>query len=89
MCKRILAAVLIIGCVGLSEFFLVDDPGSLSQPAYSAPTLRPGNISQAQHQANLHIIPSLDFTSPSCSISLVSTFHRQFRLSWLNHVFLI
>jgi len=88
MCKRILAAVLIIGCVGLSEY-LVDDPGSLDQPAYSAPTLGPRNISQAQRHANPLIISYLDFTSPSCFVSLVSTFHRQFRLSWLNHVFLI
>jgi hypothetical protein len=88
MCKRVLAAVLIVGCVGLSEF-LVDDPGSLSQPAYSALTPGPRNISQAQRHANPLIIPSLGFTSISCSVSLVSTFHRQFRLSWLNHVFLI
>jgi hypothetical protein len=89
MCKRILAAVLIIGCVGLSEFFLVDDPGSRSQPAYSVSTLGPRNISQAQRRTNPLIISSLGFASPSCSVSLVSTFHRQFRLSWLNHVFLI
>ncbi len=91
MRKRILAAVLvlIVGCVGLSAF-LVDDPGSLSQPASSALDQVPVSILQSQHRANPLGIPSLRFTtSPSCSVSLVSTFHRQFRLSWLNHVFLI
>ena len=42
MCKTILAAVLIIGCIALSEF-LMDDSGSLDESGYSAPALVGGD----------------------------------------------
>jgi hypothetical protein len=90
MCKRILAAVLIIGCIALSEF-LMDDSGSLDESGYSAPALvgATGHTLPWQYRANPHGFTFPSFTSPSRSVCLVSTFHRQFRLHWLNHAFLI
>ncbi len=90
MCRRLLAALLIVSCcIGLSEF-LADDPRLLTQPTYSASTIKTAiPIYQSRH--GQHSI-SIDFPTPilpSPTVWLVSTFHRQFRLCWLNHILLI
>ena len=86
MCKRILVIVLLFAWVTLSEFDHTDFPvkGVYSNPAFNLDSI----VRSAHHEVLQHIINLAVIIVPY-SVVLVSTFHRQFRLYWLNHTLLI
>jgi len=81
MCKRILVIVLLFAWVTLSEFDHTDFP---VKRVYSNPTFNLDFIVRSAHHAVLQHIINLAVIIVPYSVVLVSTFHRQFRLYWLN-----